>query len=392
MRDLFLVGAARTPIGAFGGVLSSVPATRLGAVAIAAAVRRSGIAPELIEEAFVGNVLSANLGQAPARQAALAAGLPEHVSCTTVNKVCSSGMKSLILGAQAIRLGDRKVVVAGGMENMSAVPYYAPAVRYGARAGNTEMIDGVIRDGLWDAPNDLHMGSIAELCAREYGIGRHEQDEYAAESYRRALAAQSAGAFDAEIVPVEVPLPKGRSTTATSDEGPAKVIFDKIPTLRPTFEADGTITAANASTLNDGAAALLLADEETVAREGLSPLARVLAWADAEQAPTKFTTSPSLAIPAALRRAGLTIGQIDLFEINEAYAVVALANIRLLGLDPSVVNVAGGAVALGHPLGCSGARIVVTLLSQLRARGGRLGVAAICNGGGGASAVVVELV
>jgi acetyl-CoA C-acetyltransferase len=390
MREVFIVGAARTPIGSYGGSLSGLKAPQLGAAAIRASIERSRVEPAAVEEMIFGNVLSAGVGQAPARQAALAAGLPESVPSTTVNKVCSSGMKALIFGAQSILLGDRDLVLTGGMESMSSVPYYSPSTRFGAKAGHQTLIDGVIADGLWDVYNDFHMGNAAELCAREYGITRREQDEYAIESYSRALRTEQAGGFGEEIAPVSVPLPKGGSTIVSSDEEPGRAIFEKIPKLKPVFEENGTITAANASTLNDGASAILLASAEAVRKHALVPLARIASYADAEQAPAWFTTTPSIAIPMALERAGLSREQIDAFEINEAYAAVALANIRLLGLSPENVNVFGGAVALGHPLGSSGSRIIVTLLSVLRSRGGRYGVAGICNGGGGASAVIIE--
>lgn len=390
MREVFICGGARTPIGSYGGDLAALTAPQLGSTAIAAAIERSRLDPAAVEEVIFGNVLSAGIGQAPARQAALGAGLSERVSCTTVNKVCSSGLKSLIFAAQSILLGDRDVMVAGGMESMTNVPYYSPSTRFGAKSGHQTLIDGVIADGLWDVYNDYHMGSAAELCAREYGITREEQDAYAAESYRRALRTQAAGGFDEEIAPVTVPQPKGGSTIVSVDQEPGRVIFEKMPRLKPAFEENGTVTAANASTLNDGAAALVLAGADAVRRHALMPIARIVAYADAEQAPEWFTTSPSIAIPLALERAGLVHEPIDAYEINEAYSVVALANIRLLGLQPERVNIFGGAVALGHPLGCSGARIVVTLLSVLRSRGGRYGVAALCNGGGGASALVIE--
>ncbi len=389
-ENVVILSGARTAIGRFGGELATVPATRLGAAAIAAAVERAGVVPDELEAVLMGNVLTANEGQAPARQAALYAGLPESTVTTTINKVCASGMKAVISGAQSILLRDARVVVAGGMENMSAVPYYLPDLRMGIRGGNGSAVDGVLRDGLWDPHRDFHMGSAAELCAREFGISREEQDEYAAESYRRAGRAVDSGAFAGEIVPVEVRRRKGPAVTVSVDEEPARVLYEKMPLLPPAFEEGGTVTAANASTLNDGAAALVLASGEYAEERGLRPRARLLAYAEAEQAPERFTTSPALAIPRAVERAGLSMDTIDLFEINEAYAVVALANMRLLRLGPERVNVLGGAVALGHPIGCSGARIIVTLLTALELNGGRYGVAAVCNGGGGASAVVIE--
>lgn len=389
-ENVVILSGARTAIGRFGGELASVPATRLGAAAIAGAIERAGVAPEEAEAVLMGNVLTANEGQAPARQAALYAGLAESAVATTINKVCASGMKAVISGAQSILLGDARVVVAGGMENMSGVPYYLPELRMGTRGGNGTAVDGVLRDGLWDPHRDFHMGSAAELCAREFNISREEQDAYAAESYRRAGRAVDAGAFAAEIVSVEVKRRKGPPVMVNTDEEPARVVYEKMPLLPPAFEEGGTVTAANASTLNDGAAALVLASGEYAGERGLRPRARLLAYAEAEQAPERFTTSPALAIPRAVERAGLAMEAIDLFEINEAYAVVALANMRLLGLGPERVNVLGGAVALGHPIGCSGARIIVTLLTALERGGGRYGVAAVCNGGGGASAVVIE--
>jgi acetyl-CoA C-acetyltransferase len=389
-REVYIMSAVRTPIGSLGGALSTLSAPKLGALAIAAAVERAGIENGIVEQAYLGNVLSANQGQAPARQAALGAGLPHETICTTVNKVCASGMKAIALGAQSILLGDADVVVAGGMESMSSVPHYVESMRSGTKLGHGVLVDGLIRDGLWDPYHDYHMGSAAELCARAHGVSRERQDAHAAESYRRAQAAIAAGHFDREIVPVMVPRRKGEPLAVSIDEEPAKVIYEKIPTLAPVFEEGGTITAANASNVNDGAAALVLMSRRAAGDRVLEPLARVVAHAEAAQAPEWFTTSPALAIPKALAKAGLRLEDVDYFEINEAYSVVALVNAELLGIDPEKVNVHGGAVALGHPLGCSGARIVATLLSVLEERGGKIGVAAICNGGGGASAMVIE--
>lgn len=389
MNEVYIVAATRTPIGSFCGSLSSLPATQLGAIAIKSAVERSGLKPEQINEVYMGNVLSANLGQAPATQAVKFAGLP-NMAATTINKVCASGAKAIMLAAQSIALGQNDVVVAGGMESMSNVPYYLDKARTGYNLGNGQLTDGLIKDGLWDVYNDFHMGSAAELCAADCHISREEQDAYAIESYKRALKSQSEGRFTAEITPVEIKDKKGNITTITEDEEPQTVKFDKIPGLKPVFKKEGTVTAANASTLNDGAAALVLMSKQKAEELGIKPLARIVAYADAQQEPEWFTTAPSKAIPLALHRAKLTIADIDYFEINEAFSVVSIANNQLLKLDPARVNVNGGAVALGHPLGASGARIVVTLLSVLQQNKGRYGVAGICNGGGGASAIVIE--
>ncbi len=390
MREVVIVAAARTPIGSFQGALSSLPAPRLGQVAIAEAVARARIAAGDVDEVLMGCVLQAGLGQAPARQAALLAGLPDKTPCTTINKVCGSGLKAVMLGAQAIACGDADVVVAGGMESMSNVPYYLPTARTGMRLGNATVVDGVIKDGLWDVTNDFHMGSAAELCAREHGITRAEQDAYAAESYRRAISAQQAGLFVAEIAPVEVPRKKGPSTRVDADEEPARGDIARLPSLRPAFEPEGTVTAGNASSLNDGAAAVVIMARDIAEKRGLEPLARIIAQSQAAQAPARFTTAPALAIARALERARLTIRDIDLFEINEAFAVVAIANNRLLGLDPAKVNVDGGAVALGHPIGASGARLLTTLLFALKARDLRRGCVSLCLGGGEAVAMIVE--
>jgi acetyl-CoA C-acetyltransferase len=390
MKDVFIVAVARTPIGSFNGALSTLPATRLGATVIRAALERAGIAATAVNEVFMGNVLSANVGQAPANQASIYAGLPDTVPCTTVNKVCASGMKSIMLGAQSIMLGDNDIVVAGGMENMSAVPYYLDKARNGYKLGHGALTDGIIRDGLWDPYKDFHMGNAAELCASTYKISREEQDEFAANSYKKSAAAFEKGYFKNEIVPVEIP---GKTTiTVAEDEDYKKVNFDKIPTLKPTFQKDGTITAANASNINDGAAAVILASGEKVKELGLKPLARIISFADASQAPEWFTTTPVKAVNNALAKAGMTVDQMDYAEINEAFSCVPIANQRDLGMDMEKVNVWGGAVALGHPIGCSGARIVVTLTSILQQNNGKYGVAGICNGGGGASAIIIEKV
>ena len=390
-QPVYIVSAVRTPMGCFQGALSNVPATQLGSVAIKGALSAGGIDPNVVDEVFMGHVLQAGTGQAPARQAAMGAGLGQNVPCTTVNKVCSSGMKAIALAAQAIQAGDAHVVVAGGMENMSMVPHYLDG-RKGAKFGNIQVKDGMILDGLTDVYNATHMGNCAELCAKEKNITREEQDAFAVESYRRATAAWEAGKFDAEVVPVAVTQRRGDDIVVDRDEEFTNVRLDKIPTLRPAFDREGTVTAANASTLNDGASALVLASEAAVTQHGLQPLAKILATADAAQAPEWFTTAPSLALPKALSKAGLSNDDIDLWELNEAFSVVGIANNRELSLDPEVVNVHGGAVALGHPLGSSGSRIVVTLVHALRDQNKTKGAAGICNGGGGASALVLELV
>lgn len=389
MKEVVIVAATRTPVGSFGGSLSGFSATQLGALIIKSAIEKAGLKPEHIQEVYMGNVLSANLGQAPATQAAIYAGLPP-LPATTVNKVCASGTKAIMLGAQSIALGQNDIVVAGGMESMSNVPYYLDKARNGYRLGNGQLTDGLIKDGLWDVYNDYHMGSAAELCATECKVSREDQDAYAIESYKRAQNAQSEGRFASEITPVELKDKKGEVTFFAGDEEPNAVKFDKIASLKPVFKKDGTVTAANASTLNDGAAAVVLMSAEKAAEMGIKPLAGIIAYADAQQAPEWFTTTPSKAIPLALHRAGLSAAQIDYFEINEAFSVVSIANNRLLGLDPAKVNVNGGAVAIGHPLGASGARIVVTLLHVLQQKNARYGTAGICNGGGGASAIVIE--
>jgi len=389
MKEVYIVSAVRTPMGSFGGALAEVSSTQLGATAIKAAVERAKLNPADVQDVFMGSVLQANLGQAPARQAAKFAGLPDSVQCTTVNKVCASGMKSVIFGTQAILLGDSDVVVAGGMENMSATPYYMEKARYGYKYGHGQLVDGIVKDGLTDVYNNNAMGCSADLCATEHNITREQQDTYAIESYKRSAAAWSAGKFKDEVVPVTVKTRKGDVVVA-EDEEYKNVFFDKIPGLKPVFTKEGTVTAANASTINDGAAALVLMSKEKMTALGLKPIARIVGYADAEQAPDKFTTAPAIALPKAVAKAGLKMSDINYFELNEAFAVVALANNKLMNLDASKVNVNGGAVALGHPLGASGARIIVTLLSVLKQNNGKYGAAAICNGGGGASAIVVE--
>ena len=390
-KSVYIVSAVRTPMGSVQGALSSVPATQLGATAIKGALEAAKMNPEHIDEVFMGNVLQAGVGQAPARQAAMAAGLGQNVPCTTVNKVCASGMKSIALASQAILSGDADLVVAGGMENMSQVPHYLNG-RNGVKFGNIKVQDGMLLDGLTDVYNATHMGNCAELCAKEKGISREAQDAFAIESYKRASEAWEAGKFASEVVPVSVPQRRGDDVVVDCDEEHQNVKLDKIPALRPAFDREGTVTAANASTLNDGASAVILASEEAVKKHGLKPLARLLATADAAQAPEWFTTAPSLALPKALDKAGLASADIDLWELNEAFSVVGIANNPALGLDPECVNVHGGAVALGHPLGSSGSRIVVTLIHALRDRNLSKGAAGICNGGGGASALVLEIV
>ena len=392
MKEVYIVSAARTPIGSFGGSLAGISATKLGAIAIKASIERAKISPSEITEVFMGNVLQANIGQAPARQAALFAGLPNTVHCTTINKVCASGMKSIMLGAQSIMLGDNDVVVAGGMENMSQVPYYLEGARTGYKLGNSILIDGLLKDGLTDVYHNYHMGNAAELCAKECGISREEQDLYAVESYKRSAAAWASGKFNDEIVPVEIPQKKGNPVVFKEDEEYKNVKFDKIPELRPVFQKEGTVTAANASTLNDGAAALVLMSKEKAEKLGIKPIAIIRGYADAEQAPEWFTTAPAKALPRAIAKAGLKQSDIDFFEINEAFSVVALANNKELNINTSMVNVNGGAVSIGHPLGCSGARIIVTLIHVLKQNKARYGAAGICNGGGGASAMVIEAV
>ncbi|XP_065875186.1 acetyl-CoA acetyltransferase 2 [Euphorbia lathyris] len=392
-KDVCIVGAARTPMGGFLGSLSSLSATKLGSIAIGAALRRANIDPSLVQEVFFGNVLSANLGQAPARQAALGAGLPNSVVCTTVNKVCASGMKATMLAAQSIQLGINDVVVSGGMESMSNVPKYLAEARKGSRLGHDSLVDGMLKDGLWDVYNDVGMGNCAEICADNHSISREDQDNYAIQSFERGIAAQESGAFAWEITPVEVSGGRGKpSTIVDKDEGLGKFDPAKLRKLRPSFkETGGTVTAGNASSISDGAAALVLVSGETALKLGLEVIGKITGYADAAQAPELFTTAPALAIPKALSKACMDASEVDYYEINEAFAVVALSNQKLLGLNPEKVNVHGGAVSLGHPLGCSGARILVTLLGVLRHKNGKHGVAGVCNGGGGASALVLEL-
>ncbi|SDH66387.1 acetyl-CoA C-acetyltransferase [Flavobacterium omnivorum] len=388
-KRVVIVSAVRTPIGSFMGGLSTVTAPRLGAIAIKGALDKIKLDPNLVDEVFMGNVVQAGVGQAPARQAAIFAGLPNTVACTTINKVCASGMKAVMLGAQAIQCGDAEIVVAGGMENMSLIPHYMH-LRNGTKFGPATMIDGMQRDGLSDAYDNNAMGVCADLCASEYNYTREDQDKAAIQSYERSAKAWKEGKFDNEVVPVPVPQRKGDPIIVSTDEEFTNVKIDKIPSLNPAFTKEGTVTAANSSTINDGAAALILMSEEKALALGLKPLAYIKGYADAAQEPKWFTTSPSKAIPKALAKAGIAIGDVDYFEFNEAFAVVGLANSKILGLDSSKVNVNGGAVSLGHPLGCSGVRIIVTLLNVLEQNNGSIGAAAICNGGGGASAVVIE--
>ena len=388
-KKVVIVSAVRTPIGSFMGSLSTVPATQLGAIAIKGALDKIKLDPNLVDEVLMGNVVQAGNGQAPSRQAAIFAGLPNTVACTTVNKVCASGMKAVMQAAQAIMAGDAEIVVAGGMENMSLIPHYVH-LRNGVKFGPTTMVDGMQKDGLTDAYDNNAMGVSADLCASEYKISREEQDAFAIQSYERSAKAWSAGKFNNEIVPVEIPQRRGEPIIFTQDEEYTNVKLDKIPTLNAVFTKDGTVTAANASTINDGAAALVLMSEEKAKAMGLKPLAYIKSYADAAQEPKWFTTSPAKALPKALDKAGLTVADVDYFEFNEAFAVVGLANAKILGLDNHKVNVNGGAVSLGHPLGCSGARIIVTLINVLEQNNAKVGAAAICNGGGGASAIVIE--
>ncbi|XOV68090.1 MAG: acetyl-CoA C-acyltransferase [Fluviicola sp.] len=388
-KEVYIVSAVRTPMGSFGGALSAVPAPTLGSVAISGALSKAGIAADKVEEVFMGNVLQANLGQAPARQAAMKAGIPNDVPCTTVNKVCASGMKSISLAAQSILTGDNDIVVAGGMENMSSVPHYMMA-RNAVKLGDVKMVDGMVKDGLTDVYNQVHMGVCADKCADEYNISREDQDNFAIESYKRAAAAWDAGKFDDEIVPVEVPQRRGEPIVVSKDEEYTNVKMEKIPQLRAVFTKEGTVTAANASTLNDGASALVLASKEKVEELGLKPIAKIVSYADAAHEPEWFTTAPSKAVPKALKKAGMQASDIDFWELNEAFSVVGIVNTQKLELDPAKVDVNGGAVALGHPLGSSGSRIIVTLINVLKQNGGKFGGAGICNGGGGASAMIIE--
>jgi acetyl-CoA C-acetyltransferase len=390
MKEVFIVAAVRTPMGSFGGSLASVSATKLGAAAIKGALDRIQLDPNEVNEVIMGCVLQANLGQAPARQAAKFAGLPDGVACTTVNKVCASGMKAIMQGAQSILLGDADVVVAGGMENMSQVPYYSENLRWGNKYGNVSMIDGLAKDGLTDVYNNYAMGVAADMCAKECNITREDQDAFAIESYKRSAAAWAEGKFSAEVVPVQITGRKGDVITFSEDEEYKNVNFDKVPGLRAAFTKEGTVTAANASTMNDGAAALILMSKEKMEALGLKPLAKIRGYADAEQAPEWFTTTPSLALPKAVAKAGLNMSDLEFVELNEAFSVVGIVNAQKMGLDAAKVNVNGGAVSLGHPLGCSGARIIVTLIHVLGQHNAKIGGAGICNGGGGASAMVIE--
>ena len=392
MKEVVIVSAVRTPIGSFGGCFSSVSATKLGAAAIKGAIEKAGIDANIVNEVYMGNVLQANLGQAPARQAAMFAGLSQETPCTTINKVCSSGMKSIMIAAQSISCGENKVVIAGGMENMSSAPHYFAKGRTGQKLGNMKLVDGLVEDGLTDVYNKVHMGVCAEKCATEMNFTREEQDVFAIESYNRSTNSWANGRFTNEIVSVEVPQKRGDALVITEDEEYKNVKLEKIRTLRPVFDKEGTVTAANASTLNDGASALVLMSSEKAVELSLTPLAKIISYADAAQEPEWFTTAPSKALPVALTKAGLTTNDIDYYELNEAFSVVGLANIKILSLNPSKVNVNGGAVSLGHPLGSSGARIIVTLINVLQQNGGKVGAAGICNGGGGASAMVIKLV
>ncbi|MEQ8519153.1 MAG: acetyl-CoA C-acyltransferase [Cytophagales bacterium] len=391
MKEVVIVSAVRTPIGSFGGTLSSIPATRLGAVSIKAALEKAGIDSKEVDEVFMGNVLQAGLGQAPARQASMYAGISDQVPCTTINKVCASGMKAVMLGAQSIMCGDNDVVVAGGMENMSAVPHYLLNGRNGQKLGDFKLTDGLLYDGLTDVYNAYHMGNAAELCAKECNISRDDQDNYAIESYKRSELAWENGWFKNEVIPVEIPQRKGDPIVFEEDEEYKNIIMDKVPKLRPVFQKEGSVTAANASTLNDGASAIILMSADKAKELGIKPIAKIRSYADAAQAPEWFTTAPSKALPKAIDKAGLKFSDIDYYEINEAFSVVAIANNQEMKLDPAKVNVHGGAVSLGHPLGNSGSRILITLIGVLQQHGGKIGAAGICNGGGGASALVLEL-
>lgn len=392
MKEVYIISAVRTPMGSFGGSLANVPATKLGAIAISGAVAKAGLNGKEVHEVYMGSVLQANLGQAPARQASKYAGLPDNVQCTTINKVCASGMKAVMVGAQSIMCGDADVVVAGGMENMSQVPFYSSTMRWGNKYGDVTMIDGVSKDGLIDCYHNYPMGNAADLCAKECNITREQQDAFAIQSYSRSKAAWAAGKFNEEVVPVEIPQRKGDPIIFKEDEEYKNVKFDKIPELKPAFTKEGSATAANSSTMNDGAAALVLMSKEKAESLGLKPVAILRGYADAEQAPEWFTTATSAAVIKAVEKAGLQMNDINYFELNEAFSVVGLVNMQIMKLNPEKVNVNGGAVSLGHPLGCSGARIIVTLINVLKQNKAKYGAAGICNGGGGASAVVIELV
>ena len=395
MTEVYIISAVRTPIGSFGGSLKGFTATQLGAIAIKGAMEKAGLKPDAsagsaVNDVLMGCVIQSNLGQAPARQAAKFAGLPNEVNCTTINKVCASGMKAIAQAAQSILLGDADIVIAGGMESMSNVPFYVDSMRWGNKYGNTQLIDGLAKDGLTDVFDGKAMGNAAEFCASTCGVSREEQDAFAVESYKRSQAATEAGKFENEIVPVEIPQRSGAPILFAKDEEPFNVKFDKIPSLKGAFQKDGTVTAANASTMNDGAAALVLMSKEKAEELGLKPIGKIISYADAEQAPEWFTTTPSLAVPKAVAKAGLKMEDIAYWELNEAFAVVGIENSRRMKLDPARVNVNGGAVSIGHPLGCSGARIIITLLNVLKQNNARYGAAGICNGGGGASAMVIE--
>lgn len=390
MKEVYIISAVRTPIGSFGGSLKGFSATQLGSIAIKGAVEKAGIKTAQVQDVLMGCVIQANLGQAPARQAAKFAGLPDEVNCTTVNKVCASGMKAIAQAAQSIMLGDADIVVAGGMESMSNVPFYSDTMRWGNKYGNVSLIDGLAKDGLTDVYDGKAMGNAAEMCASTCSVSREDQDAFAIESYKRSQAAVSSGKFENEIVPVAIPQKKGDPVVFAKDEEPFNVKFDKIPELKSAFQKDGTVTAANASTMNDGAAALVLMSKEKADELGLKPIAKIISYADAEQAPEWFTTTPSVAVPKAVAKAGLTMEDISYWELNEAFAVVGIENTRRMKLDPAKVNVNGGAVSLGHPLGASGARIIVTLINVLKQNNAKYGAAGICNGGGGASAMVIE--
>ena len=390
MKEVYIISAVRTPIGSFGGSLKGFTATQLGALAIKGALLKAGVRPELVNDVLMGSVIQANLGQAPARQASKFAGLPNQVNCTTINKVCASGMKAISQAAQSIILGDADIVVAGGMESMSNVPYYADAMRWGNKYGNVSFIDGLAKDGLTDVYDGMAMGNAAELCATTCGISREEQDAFAIASYKRSQDAINEGRFENEIVPVEIPQAKGEPVMFSKDEEPFKVKFEKIPELKGAFVKNGTVTAANASSMNDGAAALVLMSKEKANELGLKPIAKIISYADAEQAPEWFTTTPSIAVPKAIAKAGLKMEDISYFELNEAFAVVGIENSKRMNIDAAKVNVNGGAVSLGHPLGASGARIIVTLINVLKQNNAQYGAAGICNGGGGASAMVIE--
>ncbi len=391
MKEVVIVSAVRTPIGSFGGSLSTISATKLGSIAIKGAIEKAGIDKNIVDEVFMGNVLQANLGQAPARQSAIFAGLSENVPCTTINKVCSSGLKSIMLASQTIMCGDNDVVVAGGMENMSNVPHYFAKGRYGQKLGDMKLVDGMVKDGLTDVYGNVHMGLCAEKCATDNNISREEQDAFAIESYKRSAESWENGKFKNEVIPVEVPQRRGENIIISEDEEYKNVKLDKIPILRPVFDKEGTITAANASTLNDGASALILMSLEKANELGVKPLAKIISYADAAQEPEWFTTAPSKALPIAISKSGLTKDNIDFYELNEAFSVVGLANMKILDLNPKIVNVNGGAISLGHPLGNSGSRIIVSLINVLKQNNGKIGAAGICNGGGGASAMIIEL-